>query len=84
MALLEISAGFKEKRAERLRSVPNRKSLGRKLGEVLGVISVKVSKYSLPVLGLGAFTTAAWGQDWKLGLVALGISLFVLDYGRGS
>lgn len=84
MAILELSAGFKEKRAAKLRSVPNRKSLGRRLGEVLGTLSVLMSQYTLPVLGLGALTVAAWTVALPLGLVALGISCFVLDYGKGG
>lgn len=84
MALLEITTAFKEKRAQKLRVVKQRKSLARIMGEVLGVLSVRLSSYVLPVLGLGSLTAAAWLVALPLGLVALGVSLLILDYGRGS
>ncbi len=82
MAILELSAGFKEKRAARLKAVPNRKSLAFKIGELLAAFINWLSPYILPVLALGSLTAAAWIVALPLGLVALGISLFVLDYGR--
>lgn len=84
MALLEFSAGFKEKRATRLKAVKNRKPLVRSLGEILAVIVTWLGPYILPVLGLGFLTVAAFLVALPLGLVAVGISCLILDYWRGS
>lgn len=84
MALLEFSAAYKEKRATRLKAVKNRKPLAVRLGEILAVLITWLSPYILPVLGLGSLTYAAFLVALPLGLVAVGISCFLLDYWRGS
>jgi len=84
MAILEMSAAFKSKRAERLKAVPNKKPLAVKLGEILAVFLTWLSPYILPVLGLGSLTYAAFLVALPLGLVAVGLSCFILDYWRGS
>lgn len=41
-----------------------------------------VERFALPVAGLTCLVVAAWIFRPMLGLVVLGISFFVLDYGR--
>lgn len=84
MALLEFTEAFKTKKQAKLKSVPNRKPLVIKIAEILAVLYVGLSRYILPVLGFGSLTTAAFLQDTRLGFVALGISLLIFDYGKGS
>ena len=84
MAISELSAGFNEKREARLKAVKNRKPLAFKLGELLAVLITWLSPYILPVLGLGSLTVAAFLVALPLGLLAVGISCFILDYWRGS
>jgi hypothetical protein len=82
MALLEFSEAFTKKKAEKLKSVRTRKPLVIRIAEVLAVIYVGLSRYILPVLGLGSLVTAAWTISLPLGLLVLGIALLILDYGR--
>lgn len=39
-----------------------------------------VGPITLAVLALACFVVAAWGVDWRLGLVVLGLSLLVLEW----
>lgn len=52
---------------------------------VLGFLTAIVTKgrnWVLPVLGFASFTVGAWTVRPWLGLFVLGLSLFILDYGR--
>lgn len=35
---------------------------------------------ALAVLALACFVVAAWGVDWRLGLVVLGVALLTLEW----
>lgn len=82
MALLEFAEAFTRTKSAKLKTVPNRKPLVIRIAEVLAVIYVGLSRFILPVLGLGSLVTAAWLVALPLGLVALGVALLVLDYGK--
>ena len=82
MALLEFTEAFTKKKTAKLKSVPNRKPLVVRIAEVLAVIYVGLSRYILPVLGLGSLVAAGFTYEEWLGLVILGISLLLLDYGK--
>lgn len=84
MALLEFTEAFKRTKTAKLKSVPNRKPLVIRIAEVLAVIYVGLSRYILPVSAFGSLVAAAWLVALPLGLVALGVALLILDYGRGS
>lgn len=51
-----------------------------RLRSTLGGITRPVVALVLALCALASFTIAAWGVDWRIGLAAAGVALFVAEW----
>jgi hypothetical protein len=81
-AVSQFTDAFRSERTATLRAVPKRDPITVRVGRVLGRLLPRVTHYVLPVAGMASISAAGFLVHIALGLVAVGVSAFVLDAGR--